>query len=118
MLGIHDPAPASRSDHRRREIGRDHTRDATGKRFGDVARPGRKIEHDVGWLRTDRRQKRLGHRDIDGGDKLALGLPAGGGSVPAPPGLIRALYAATPLNWGRMSRPYVARISSCPWVIR
>ena len=38
-------------------------------------------------------------------DELALGLPACCGGVPAPPDLVRRLYAATPLNWGRMSRP-------------
>ena len=56
-------------------------------------------------LRTERREKRVGDRRVDGRDKLALGLPAGCRGVPAPPDFVRRLYAATPLNSGRMSRP-------------
>ena len=118
MLRIRDSAASRRLDHHRREIGRDHARDPAGDRLGDVARPGGKVEHDVGRLRAERREKRLGDRRVDGRDKLALGLPAGCGGVPPPPDVVGGLYAATPLNWGRMSRPYVSSVSSCPCVIR
>ena len=49
---------------------------------------------------------------------LALGLPADCGRVPAAPQLVLRLYAVTPLNWGRMSRPYASSVSSWPFVIR
>ena len=80
--------------------------------------PAARSSDDVGRLQSERREKRHGDRRVDGGDELALGLPAGCRGVPATPNLIRRLYAATPLNWGRMSRPYAASVSSWPWVIR
>ena len=105
VLRVRDSATPSRLDHHRRKVGRDHARHQAGNRLGDVAGAGGKVEHHVRGLRAERGEKRIGDRRVDRRDKLALGLPAGCGGVPAPPDVVGRLYAATPLNSGRMSRP-------------
>ena len=67
--------------------------------------PGGEVEHDVRGCGRERGEERIGDRRVDARDELALGLPAGRGGVPAPPDVVGRLYAATPLNCGRMSRP-------------
>ena len=87
--------------------GRSRSRARPGAATASVMSPvpaARSSTTSVG-LRTKRGEKRLGDRRVDARDKLALGLPAGRGGVPAPPDVVGRLYAATPLNSGRMSRP-------------
>ena len=76
-----------------------------GNSLCDVAGAGGEVEHDIRGLRAKRREKGLGDRRVDRRDELALGFPTGRRSVPAPADFVRRLYAATPLNSGRMSRP-------------
>jgi hypothetical protein len=66
----------------------------------------------------DSGDERLRDRSAEGRDSLLLRLPTDGGRVPAPAELLLRLYAVTPLNWGRMSRPYASSVSSWPFVIR
>ena len=50
---------------------------------------------------------------VDGEEIVAVGDV---GEVDA--NVVGGLYAATPLNWGKISRPYVSSVASCPCVIR
>jgi len=80
-------------------------RSALRERLGDVPGAGREVEDGV--ARTERKpgDERRRNRSAERRDCLALRLPADGGRVPAAPELVLGLYAATPLNCGRMSRP-------------
>ena len=97
MLGVRDPALPRRLDHHRREVGRDHVRDAAGQRFDEVAGAACEVEHDVVRLRVECGDERRGHGCVHLGDRLALGLPADGGGIPALPELLihSALYPAS-----------------------
>jgi hypothetical protein len=87
-------------------------RDARRKRLGEVARAGGDVEDDVAGPRIESCDQSLGDRGVDRRERLTLGLPSGCGGVPASPQLLRRLYALTPANCGRMSRPYASRVSS------
>ena len=112
MLGSGDTAFARRLDHHRRKVCRDHSRARFRERLGDVAGSGGEIEDGVAGALGDGADERLGNRRAERGDELALGLPADGGGIPPPAQLLLRLYAATPLNCGRMSRPYASSVSS------
>ena len=56
-------------------------------------------------LEREAGDERLRNRSAECRDGVALRLPADGSRVPAPSDLVGRLYAATPLNCGRMSRP-------------
>ena len=79
--------------------------DVSRERLGQVSRSACQVENDVVRPGSERRDERGGDRRVDGRDQLPLGLPSLCGDVPAPPRLCVRLYAATPENWGRMSRP-------------
>ena len=111
-LHVHDPvlgagatAPARRLDHHRRQVRRDHARARLRERLGDVAGAGGEIEDGVARAWRNRADKCLRDRRAECRHGLALRLPADGSRVPAAPQLVLRLYAATPLNCGRMSRP-------------
>ena len=72
-------------------------RDAAGQRFDEVAGAAGEVEHDVVRLRVECGDERRGHGCVDLGDRLALGLPADGGGIPALPELLihSALYPAS-----------------------
>ena len=91
---------------------------ALRERLGDVAGAGGEIEDGVAGARSERGDERLRDRSAERRDGVSLRLPADGGRVPAAPQLVLRLYAATPLNCGRMSRPYASSVSSWPCVIR
>jgi hypothetical protein len=91
---------------------------ALRERLGDVPRAGSEVEDGVAAGRREAGDERLRDRSTECRDGLALRLPADRSRVPAPPDLVGRLYAATPLNWGRMSRPYASSVSSWPFVIR
>ena len=118
MLHSLKPAPQRRLHHHGRDVGRDHVRPALREHLGDVSRPGCEIEDGVAGSRSESGNERLRDGSAERRDGLSLRLPTHGGRIPAAPQLVLTLYAATPLNCGRMSRPYVASVSSWPCVIR
>ena len=93
-------------------------RPALHERLGDVPGAGGEVEDGVAAVERDACDERLRNRSAECRDGFALRLPADGSRVPAPPDLVGRLYAATPLNCGRMSLPYASSVSSCPFVIR
>ena len=88
------------------------------ERCRDVAGAGGEVEDGVAGARRDTRDECLRDRRTERSDRLLLCLPADRGRVPATAELLLRLYAVTPLNWGRMSRPYASSVSSWPFVIR
>jgi hypothetical protein len=98
VLGIGDPAPASRLDHRRCEVGGDHPCAAGGERLGQVAGASREVEDRVARLRPEGGEERGRDRRIRRGEAFALRFPRARRGIPTPPDLFRRLYAATPLN--------------------
>ena len=105
MLRADDPATARRLDHRGREVDREHARNTPGQRFGQIARSARQIEDDVVRAGVQRRDEGGSDRCVDGRNRFPLCLPPRRRGVPAPLRLRVPLYAATPENWGRISRP-------------
>ena len=88
MLGVRDPALPRSLDHHGREVGRDDVGNAAGQRFDEVAGAAREVEHDVVRLRVERGDERRRHGCVHLRDRLALGLPAHRGGVPALPELV------------------------------
>jgi len=88
------------------------------ERRRDVAGAGGEIEDGVAGARRGARDERLRNRNTEPRDGLSLRFPANRGRVPPTAQLLLRLYAATPLNWGRMSLPYASSVSSWPFVIR
>ena len=80
-------------------------RPALRERLGDVPGAGGEIEDGVAGAQREAGDERLRDRSAECRDGLALRLPADGSRVPAPSDFVGRLYAATPLNCGRMSRP-------------
>ena len=93
-------------------------RPALRERLGDVPGAGGEIEDGVAGAERETGDERLRNRSPECRDGVALRLPADGSRVPAPSDFVGRLYAATPLNCGRMSLPYASSVSSWPFVIR
>ena len=80
-------------------------RAALRERRGDVPGAGGEVEDSATGADREPGNERLRDRSAEFRDGLALRLPADRSRVPAPPDLVSLLYAATPLNCGRTSRP-------------
>ena len=73
--------------------------------LGDVPGAGGEIEDGVARAQRKAGDERRRNRSAECRDRFALRLPADGSRVPASSDFVGRLYAATPLNRGRMSRP-------------
>jgi hypothetical protein len=93
-------------------------RPALRESLGDVPGARGEVEDGVAGAELEAGDERGRNRSAECRDGVALRLPADGSRVPAPPDLVGRLYAATPLNCGRMSLPYASSVSSWPFVIR
>ena len=93
-------------------------RPALRESLGDVPGAGGEIEDGVAGAWREAGDERRRNRSAECRDGVALRLPADGSRVPAPSDFVGRLYAATPLNCGRMSLPYASSVSSWPFVIR
>ena len=80
-------------------------RPALCESLGDVPGARGEIEDGVAGAEGVAGYERRGNRSAECRDSVALRLPADGSRVPAPSDFVGRLYAATPLNCGRMSRP-------------
>ena len=80
-------------------------RPALRESLGDVPGAGGEIEDGVAGAEREPGDERRRNRSAECRDGVALRLPADGSRVPAPSDFVGRLYAATPLNCGRMSRP-------------
>ena len=80
-------------------------RPALCESLGDVPGARGEIEDGVAAAEREAGYERRGNRSAECRDGVALRLPADGSRVPAPSDFVGRLYAATPLNCGRMSRP-------------
>jgi hypothetical protein len=80
-------------------------RSALRESLGDVSGARGEIEDGVAAAGRDSGDERRRNRSAECRDGVALRLPADGSRIPAPSDFVGRLYAATPLNCGRMSRP-------------
>ena len=80
-------------------------RGALRESLGDVPGARGEIEDGVAAAEREAGDERRGNRSAERRDSVALRVPADGSRVPAPSDFVGRLYAATPLNCGRMSRP-------------